>query len=324
MGRLSRTIEPMRVSAEIAVELENWVDSAVRYANLSRLELTVGEINLAITDAEKSVMYADRGDPSRRVLNRGIYADCLHQAGRSSDARAYFQEAERMLVEAEPKNRFLYSLEGYFYCDYLTAAAERAIWQRVLTVEIGKHPSLIKSCLAVSRRAQRTVRIVEERNWVRDIGLDYLTLSRTSLFISILENKQVEQETILPLVDHALDCLRRAGILHHVPLGLMTRALARCFGNRFCGAGSAKEDLDEAWEIAERGPMPLHSVDILLHRVRLFALSENHPETYPWNSLQDDLVEARRLIEKYNYWRRKEELQDIEKATRVLGGTGEG
>jgi hypothetical protein len=38
---------------------------------------------------------------------------------------------------------------------------------------------------------------------------------------------------------------------------------------------------------------------------------------YPWKSPQADLAEARRLIEKHGYWRRKEELEDAEKALGV-------
>jgi hypothetical protein len=33
---------------------------------------------------------------------------------------------------------------------------------------------------------------------------------------------------------------------------------------------------------------------------------------YPWQSPQQDLSEARRLIEKHGYWRRKEELEGLE------------
>ena len=77
----------------------------------------------------------------------------------------------------------------------------------------------------------------------------------------------------------------------------------------------AQADLDEAWEIAERGPMPLYQADIYLHRARLFFCEA----TYPWRnedssprSAKSDLAEARRLIEKHGYWRRKEELEDAE------------
>lgn len=58
------------------------------------------------------------------------------------------------------------------------------------------------------------------------------------------------------------------------------------------GPESAKADLDEAWEIAERGPMPLFLTDIHLYRARLFF----RETPYLWQSPQHDLAEARRLI----------------------------
>jgi hypothetical protein len=60
-------------------------------------------------------------------------------------------------------------------------------------------------------------------------------------------------------------------------------------------------DLDEAWEIAEPGPMRLRMADILLYRARLFRD-------------KGALAEARKLIEQCGYWRRKEELEDAEAA----------
>jgi hypothetical protein len=78
------------------------------------------------------------------------------------------------------------------------------------------------------------------------------------------------------------------------------------------GPESAQSDLEEAWEIAERGPMPLFLADIHLYRARLFRTVT----PYPWDSPQHDLAEARRLIEKHGYWRRKEELEDAEAAAK--------
>jgi hypothetical protein len=59
---------------------------------------------------------------------------------------------------------------------------------------------------------------------------------------------------------------------------LLTRALFRAVTDAFDGA---REDLDEAYEIAERGPMRLHLADIHLHRARLFCLMPNRPADYP-------------------------------------------
>ena len=68
----------------------------------------------------------------------------------------------------------------------------------------------------------------------------------------------------------------------------------------------AQRDLDEAWEIAERGPMPLVHADIHLTRARLFHAAR----PYPWQDPRADLAAARRLIEKHGYHRRDGELSD--------------
>jgi hypothetical protein len=69
---------------------------------------------------------------------------------------------------------------------------------------------------------------------------------------------------------------------------------------------------DEAWEIAERGPMRLFLADIHLHRARLFF----REATYQWESPTVDLAAARKLIEECGYGRRNEELEDAEAGLR--------
>lgn len=112
--------------------------------------------------------------------------------------------------------------------------------------------------------------------------------------------------------------LRRSGQLDDLPRGLLARAWLRSLTDLRTGPESAQADLDEAWEIADRGPMPLFLADIHLHRARLFGpLNANgKPMDYPWTSPQHDLAEARRLIYKHGYLRRKEELADAEAAAK--------
>jgi hypothetical protein len=112
-------------------------------------------------------------------------------------------------------------------------------------------------------------------------------------------------------LDQAVSGLRCAGQQDDLPRGLLTRAWLRSVTGARTGPERAQSDLDEAWEIAERGPMPLFLADIHLYRARLFF----REATYPWQSPQHDLAEARRLIiEKHGYLRRKEELEDAEAA----------
>ena len=110
-----------------------------------------------------------------------------------------------------------------------------------------------------------------------------------------------------------------AQIRDYLPRALFTSAWQRSLTGPRAGAESAQSDLDEAWEIAERGPMPLFLADIHLYRARLFAAPNAERETrseenYPWESPQHDLAEARRLIEKHGYLRRLPELEDAEAA----------
>ena len=110
--------------------------------------------------------------------------------------------------------------------------------------------------------------------------------------------------------------LRLSGQQDKLPDGLLTRAWLRSLTGARTGPDSAQSDLDEAWDIAERGPMPLFLADIHLHRARLFGrhASSAIGEQYPWQSPAADLAAARRLIEKHGYGRRMEELADAEAA----------
>jgi hypothetical protein len=99
--------------------------------------------------------------------------------------------------------------------------------------------------------------------------------------------------------------------------------------SRRVGPDSAQADLDEAWDIASRGPMRLHMADIHLYRARLFF----REPTYPWADWDlwqtdksgpprprvaaDDLAAAEKLINECGYHRRDEELADAKRA--ILG-----
>jgi hypothetical protein len=203
-----------------------------------------------------------------------------------------------------------------------------------------------KTLRAVKQRAAQIFEWRKLPNWnpahdpLLDIALDHLTLGRAALYAAILEGGAGYLRPAAPWrgegtapglatarreLDAAVDGLRRAGTMHWIPVALFTRAWCRTVTGARTGSSSAQSDLDEAWEIAERGPMPLFLADVHLHRARLFGVRSaecavrNEEEKYPWDSPQADLAEARRLIYKHGYLRRKEELEDAEEAFK-LGG----
>jgi hypothetical protein len=335
LGRLTEALEPTRAGLEIFVEQQDWEKAAGSTNNLSELELTLGELAEAVKDAETSVTHADRsGEAFLRMGIRTTHADALHQAGRRDAAAERFAEAEAMQAERQPNYPLLYSVQGFRYCDLLLSPAERAAWRLIVASSLRAagdaiqcRPSppgslrparndgpespdaLIDSCRAVSQRAGRTLRWMLQYNMgLLDVALDHLTLGRAALYAAVLAGAKPDAACRQSLYD-AVDGLRRAGTQDFLPRGLLTRAWLRRLDGDLAGA---RDDLDEACEIAERGPMPLHLADIHLHRARLFGA--DRPAAYPWDSAEADLAEGRRLIVKHGYLRRKEELEDAEAA----------
>jgi hypothetical protein len=322
LGRLTEAREPMRAGLEMSIKQAKWKAAAIRGGNLRELELTLGEVAGAVRDIEQTVIYADRsGDAFQRMAFHTIYADALHQGGRRAEAEARFREAERIQAERQPDYPLLYSTGGFRYCDLLLAEAERAAW-RISYFGGPRRPEAGDAHRAtlqpVSERAATVLQIVlnGSRNLL-DVALNHLTLGRTALYAAILEGSSLDP-CGAPL-QHAVAGLRRAGTQDHLPRGLLTRAWLRFLEGNRTGPESARSDLDEAWEIAERGPMKLFLADIHLHRARLFFREAQ----YPWKSPAADLAAARELIEKCGYGRRKEELEDAEAAARNSPGSTE-
>lgn len=313
LGRLGEALEPMRAGLEMRVKQEDWNNAAANAHNLSELELTLGMLDAAISDAEQSVSYADpSGKAFLRMACRTTHANALHQAGQRAKAEALFVATEKMQAEHQPGYPLLYSVGGFLYCDLLLTAVERAAWCTLLPSHIGRGGAGGEeaACRTVSERAAQTLQWVTTQNWLLDIALDHLTLGRAALYAALLQ--RAELNITHAELEHAVDGLRQSGNTGELPRGLLTRAWLRA---RQGDLADAQADLDEAWEIAERGPMPLYQADILLHRARLFFREAE----YPWRNddgsprtAKDDLAEARRLIEKHGYWRRKEELEDAE------------
>ncbi|HEX3530288.1 MAG TPA: toll/interleukin-1 receptor domain-containing protein [Thermoanaerobaculia bacterium] len=303
LGRLTEAAEPMRAGLAMLVRSENWKQAAIGASNLSELELTRGEIAAAVAAGEQAVTYANRiEDAFEQIADRTTQADALHQAGRCAEARDLFEDAEARQAAWQPEYPRLYSLQGFQYCDLLLAEAERAAWQRWLLGEAGAGETLaavIADCAAVGERAEEALRIVlNGSRRLLDIALNHLTLARAMLY---------KADFALPIpppahqhINAAVDGLRASGDMIYFPLGLLTRAWLCCVSGDEAGG---RADLEEAWEIAERGPMPLFQADVLLTRARLFRD-------------RAALAEARRLIEKHGYGRRVEELADAEAAAK--------
>jgi TIR domain len=306
LGRLTEALQPMRAGLEMAVEQKAWDNAAIVASNLSQLEVTLGLLTEAVADAGRSIIHADRsGDAFERMVNRVTAADALHQSGQRAESGTLFAEAERLQKERQPKLDLLYSFQGFQYCDWLLASAERAAWQALLRGRGSQSATDERTWYdqstiwdEVERSAKAAQVIARRDHWLLDIALNHLTLARAELVRATLSGP-LPQPTLDPShVAAAVNGLRDAGRTDYLPKGMLTAALYHFVrGN----AASARAALDQAQEIAQRGPMPLYLADIHLHRARLFRD-------------RAELAKAHELIEKHGYVRRQEELEDADAA----------
>ena len=302
LGRLTEAVEPMQAGLESYIQQQAWTFAARVASNLSELELARGEISAAVTAGGQSVTYADRSGyaPFRKGF-RTTLADALHFAGRRDESRQLFEDAETRQVAEQPEFPWLYSLWGFRFCDLLLSDAERAAWHGWLIREAGTGGMLTTfntACDAASERAWRWFDHRTSTAALLDIALNHLILARATLY-----KNHSACSIPSPAVEHtaaAVDGLRAAGDVSYLPHSLLTRAWLRCHLGDQAGC---RADLDEAWEISERGPMPLFQADIHLYRARLFRD-------------RAALAEAHRLIEKHGYHRRDGELADAEEAAK--------
>jgi tetratricopeptide (TPR) repeat protein len=335
VGRLTEAVEPMRKAIESVAKQHDWLNAARGASNLSELELTLGEVAGALRDAEQCLEYAKRvGKWGSIVIRLARLADTLHQSGRRSEAETRFREAEEMQAENMSRQPMLSSWQGFAYCEQLLGAPERAAWQIVLKLKTQK-PELgtaAASCRGVSQRVAQLLKWEEGMRGapIIHLALYHLTLGRTELYVQILKSSAPQLLTSdFSHMNAAVNGLRRAGQQQYLPLGLLTRAWLRFLTGAHTGSESAQEDLDEAWEIAERGPMRLLMADIHLYRARLFGRmrDEGGGMKYPWDKNpdgsprgpKDDLEAAEKLINECGYHRRDEELADAKLA--ILGTT---
>jgi tetratricopeptide (TPR) repeat protein len=332
LGRLSEAREAMPTGIEIDKRLKKWSMAAIDASNLSHVDLTLGEIESAIREAEQSVIFADRaGVALGRAQMRTGYAEVLHHAGRVEEARAKFEEVRQMeRIEDMERGRSFNEASGFLYCELLLAGAERDAWRAILNdtglsrfFNCDSSPPALDSQLKSPERdgiqghhddlsvvEQGALRTLNEQRTnssfsLRNIALQHLTLARVALYRTILACSAFDSlESDLSLhFDDAVNGLRQSGEQTRIPAAFLTRAWLRS------GLGyydQARADINEAEQIAERGPMPLHLADIHLHRARLFFRQD-------LEAAREDLKRARALIEKHGYLRRMPELEDAEK-----------
>jgi hypothetical protein len=289
LGRLQEAVQPMQGALDMTVAQQNWNHAARQASNLAQLHLLLGQIAGACSSAQQGLDYAEQsGDDFLRMVNRITLADAMQQAGQTALALSRMQEAERIQVEKQPEYPLLHSAQGFQYCEILQESQSASAQQ-------------------VAERARQTLTWAQNQGLLLAIALEHLTLARCAV-----QQGWPDAQTE---AGQAVAGLRQSGNSDYLPRALLTRAAV------YCGPNTtppklleAIADLNESFDLCQRGPMPLLMADTLLTRVRLFApLADTKPgQPYPWQSPQADLLEARRIIDECGYERRRAELEELQ------------
>jgi hypothetical protein len=300
-----------------------------------------GKVEAAVENAELAVDFSKRRPFAYLTSSPLDYFKCISltalgdsffQAGRATEASKIFAEAGEYTQAP---------LLVFRDCEFRLATCHRSAWRCCIDNLYRE-----STCVRFAQTLERMRASVDEQNtdseffimlktiqavanysvralaWAEQQGnllhrafthlvLGHAGLARVILDGSIFSHADSELHPIRNQIAEAVTCLSSAAQQDDMPRGFLTRAwLLFLEGD----AHGARADLDEAWDIAERGPMRLHLADIHLHRARLFFCEK----PYPWKSPQADLAAAEKLINDCGYHRRDQELADAKRA--ILGG----
>ncbi|HWL73545.1 MAG TPA: hypothetical protein VNQ74_06715, partial [Burkholderiaceae bacterium] len=193
---------------------------------------------------------------------------------------AAFREAEEMQKQRYSEYPLLYSLPGFRYSDLLLSQGQAQ---------------------EVKERAAAGLEVAKQYGELPSIALDNLSLGRAWL----LEAQQAgigDTTQAAEFLQRALDGLRRAGTMHHLPRGLMARAELHRFKGDY---GQAERDLAEVLRIATRSGMGLYLADYHLEYARLHLAQGNQDEA------REHWTIAKEMIGRMGYHRRDNEVNEI-------------
>jgi tetratricopeptide (TPR) repeat protein len=281
LGRLKEASQAVTASLDEFVKQENWKEAAVNAGNLSEIYLALGEMKKAAGAARLGAEFSERsGDIFQQIVRNADLANVLHHCGYIKEAEELFLDAEDMQKKRQPDHPYLYSLQGFQYCDFLLMQ--------------GKYSDVID-------RAEQTLEWVAQAGWLLDIAMDELTLGCAYL-LQTQEEGGTDFTQAANYLDLAMAGLQRAESQHHLPRGLLARAALFRLKKEF---SNAWKDLNEVSRIAQRGKMKLFMADYYLEASRLFVAEGNR------TGAREHVGIAKNMINRMGYHRRDKEVKEL-------------
>ncbi len=253
---------------------------------LAVTQLYAGELKDGLIHARQAVEYARSAEfPPKFMYAMSSLGKLEFYSGKFDTAEEHLRQAVRMI--AEPSNQ----IEPGNCTNAWFRFGEWLLWRKDYQTAL----DITNEALAFS----------EEKK----TGPMFKALLQTNKAYALmrLDSSRSNGDEVSYLVKEALNNYRKGALDNETIRGHL---ISVEFHSQYGRVADGQAHLDEAWDMAERGPMRLHMADIHLHRARFFA----NEILYPWTSPQTDLAAAEKLINECGYHRRDEELAETKHA----------
>lgn len=318
LGRLEEAKTPLEASLNLARGNQYWHIASVAAGNLSKVHLTLGEVQQAMGAAEEGVHLADQsGNIFWQVAIRTWWADALHKARDLERAESIFLEAERRSQVAYPHQPFLRSFEGYRYCSFLLSKIDSIIVRNCSravndSIKISNNEQeQVENLLSnIEKRALVALKWAKKNDRLYEIALDHMTLGSIEIVKASCLQKNLHWAKAQEHLKHALDGLKECGSQRYLLEGLLIQSKLERLQNNLYGA---QVYLEQIMETAIALRMRLHEVDARLEWIRLRLQSfQKHGKRDELQLSSEDLKKANILIQKTGYSLRADEVKRLD------------
>jgi hypothetical protein len=280
---------------------------------VSALDLSMGDVAGALSEAKRAVDLADRAAGVYQQMTASVtYAAALFSASRRRSAVLQFDFAARALPRIQRSRRFEVRLwYEWRRTDLTLMKPERAAWCAQMGAASDRDAQYVAKKLGLRsiRHAEHLEKLVTDLDGDTRVGplyvsLAHLAIAQAKLYAMVLGRQSGVRvhnghaDEVDASLIKADEGIRQGGRRDYRPFSLQLRAWSACLG------GERDRSLDllrDAEDIARRSGMRTILADVLLNRARLFRQSAS-------------LAEAESLVRATGYARRYGEVEDARRA----------
>jgi tetratricopeptide (TPR) repeat protein len=117
LGRPKDAVELLVKKTNMEIGDKDWIDTTTGYVNLAELHFRIGDLERALSYAEKARDAAKKTTSDRMIIPKVVFAWILHLMGKSEAAGKEFREAD--VLQIKNYGYRLYKLLGVQFADFL-------------------------------------------------------------------------------------------------------------------------------------------------------------------------------------------------------------